>query len=1621
MLLALLQRGAADVLDSDSVDLDRSLFEQGLDSRRVLSLHAWCVDALGLDLPVSLPFERPTLHDLAAFIDELTGQDAPAPAAPAATAATPVPAAPAPLSRSRQPAMAEPIAIVGIGCRFPGGADRPGQFWSLLQAGTGTAGPLPPERGSPAMPVIGCFLPEVAGFDHGFFQLSPREAEALDPQARLLLEVTWEALEDAGQDIPRLAGREVGVFIGISNADYTLAQFHSGIADRVGPYAYTGSAPSLAAGRIAHAFGFQGPALAVDTACSSSLLAVHLAAEALRAGDCSMALAGGVNLILAPPGYASLGQLGALSPSGACRPFDDAADGYVRGEGCGVVVLKPLSAAQADGDAVLAVVLATAANHDGRSSGLTVPSGPAQTRVIQRALRRAGVDADDIDYLEAHGTGTPLGDPIEVRALDAVFAPRPAGAGRLPIGSVKGIIGHLESAAGIAGLIKATLVLRNGVIPPGPHLATPNRHLDWARLAVRVPNGGETLPQRDTPHRAGVSAFGFAGTNVHVVLEAASSGPALTPPTRSAANAPETHSLASPPGSAGLMPLSATSAPALRAQAQRWHAYALAHPAVPPQALAATTALRRSHLTHRAALRFTTDEQLVRQLRALAGGEPAEGAAVGRRRPDRLPRLGFVYTGQGAQWAGMGAALMQHAPVFRAAIEECDALIGPLAGWSVAALLQQPDSVAEIARTDRAQAAIFAVQYGLTALLARLGIVADCVVGHSCGEIAALHAAGMLTLAQACRVVTARGRLMQVAAGQGAMLAVAASEADVEPLLPGQVEVAAVNSPLGIVLAAPIGEVVALTRALEARSLPWQRLPVDFAFHSRQMAAAAEALADDLAELSATDARLPFYSTALGRRADRSDIDQAYWQRNVRGTVRFADAVAAMRRDGTTHFLEIGPHPALQRSLAECLEGIDDAAPPIATLRRGQGEEALTQALAALYAEGFDLRWDRLHAPPPDLPDAPLYPWQRARFWQPGFEPWSDAPASSPTTSGSRPEPTRYHVRWQEIAAPPTVSAPSRRLMVLADPADAGATDIARGLRAALHPCGPEAVGAAVAAALAGAARPTDILLLPDGAMRDAEAAPIAQRAGLRFVLAALTALGTAAGKPPLLWLVTRGAQAPADPDAAASGEGLGADAVWALLRSAASEFPELGCRRIDLSPQPGADEIGLLNRVLAAPDLPAPELAIRATVAATRFEAATLYAAQLDRSSRAAAARTLRVTRDGTYLLTGGCGSLGLLFARFLLARGARTLVLLGRSGATPAVHAALTSLTAGGAKVLVRQADVTNEAALCAVLAGIDRDLPPLAGVVHAAGVLEDGMLAGLDPADPLGGAFDRVLAPKLDGGWALHRATADRSLDFMLLLSSASVLLGSPGQGAYVAANAFLDALARYRSGLGMPTLSLRLGMVTGSTMAQRAAAAGRDVAADGVFPLTEAEVAAAIPGLWESGEPAATLMALRAEDWLARLPHDAARAWFAPLLSDRAPPSTPPNTQAVPAMRWGSGARAVTALRAELTAIVAAVTGLNPAEIATDRPLRELGVDSLMTLKIRGEIVRRIGCEVRITAFWAHPTIGAFARFLAGELGVLATVAPSPAVPEPSVPVAPVLGGPAALADKWEKYL
>lgn len=1578
LLLALVRQGAEAVLDLPAVLQDRSLFEQGMDSRRAVAMLSWLSGELGSALPVSLLFEKPTPDGLADAVLAIVDGSA--------LAAVPVavlpPAAHPPVAASGA------LAIIGMGCRFPGGANRPDLFWDLLLRETDATGPLPLGRGRPRAPVHGGFLGQVDQFDPGFFHLARREAEAIDPQARLLLEVCWEALEDAGLDVPALAGSETGVFVGVTSQDYALAQLHNPDPSRIGPYAYTGTSPSTAAGRVSHVLGLQGPAIALDTACSSSLVALHQAAEGIRSGDCTMALVAGVNLMLTPAGHVTLGQLGALSLSNVCRPFGDAADGYVRGEGCGVVVLKLLSQAQADGDRIHAVVLGSAVNHDGRSAGLTVPSGPAQAKVISRALARAGLAPDAIGYVEAHGTGTSLGDPVEARALDAVFGGKGSKGGRgvvgrqkLPVGSVKGNLGHLEAAAGMAGLIKAALALRHGVIPRSLHADVPSRHLPWSDLSIRLASKAEPWPEDGAPRRAGVSAFGMAGTNAHVVLQAAPEMPATVPSG----------------DAAGIMPVSAASPAALRAVAAQW-ADLVGQDGMQPGVVAAAAARRRGMLVHRAVVRFDGRNSLLRRLRALAANDPAEGVALGQRRSDRTARLGFVFSGQGSQWAGMGAQMIASEPAFHDAVTRCDAVMAPLCGWSVLDDLRGAASEEVLARTDRAQAAIFAVQYALTTLLAHYGVVPDCVVGHSCGEIAALHAAGVLTLEQACHVVLARGRHMQAVKADGVMLAVRGPQDILAPLLSDDVEISAINSPTSTVLSTGAAGMEGLVQQLNASGLAWRQLDVLYAFHSGRMTDAADALAADLTRLHGAVPSIPVYSTSVGRQLRPGEPNAAWWRANVRAPVRFADAVAAMQADETTHFLEVSPHPVLSHAVADCVEGGNEAV-VLGTLRRGSGQDTVHDALGALFAGGFDLRWDRLHPAAPLPEGLPLYPWQRVRLWPDRFDPWSDAGSASAAAESATVTSTpqgasgdRYGIEWEPLDVPAVPAMPGKAL-VIAAPTDP-LSSLAGQIGAELCVVDTPHIASTLEAALRGPARPSRIVLLLQPPRGGSDAA--AHRDILRRFLSTLLPLVRGAGAQPALWLV-----APkGGPD------GFGPDAAWALARTAAAEHPELGCRRVLLGTGPGPRDIAALTLLLGTADLADAELVIRdGQVYAARLNTVPAVAAPA-----VSATRPLVVRNDATYLVLGGTGSVGLVFAQILADRGARTLVLAGRHAASPDLR----QLEAAGVRVHLRTADAADPHALAALMQDIDRTLPPLAGVVHAAGVLHDGTVAALDLDDSLAGRFGDTLRPKLDGGIALHATTQGRALDFMLLVSSAAAMLGSAGQGAYAAANGFLDALAVWRNSHGQPTLSLQLGLVEGSAMLRRAQQAGQDVEALGMPPLARAALAAALPALWQEGTPVVTFMALRPQLWAEQHDTPALRTFLGAFLGADKHLTLP---RATPDM----AAASVDGLRAVLRDIVAAVTHTPAAQIATDQPLRELGVDSLMTLQIRDRVRQRLGVAPRIADFWSYPTVDAFARHLAARLDTRddageAAAKTSMAAPPPATPSVED-----ALADKWAKYL
>lgn len=874
---------------------------------------------------------------------------------------------------------ADRIAIVGMGCILPGGIESPAALWQLLMNRGDAVREVPPDRWNvdaihdPTPGVAGKtvtrrggFLDAVAQFDAGFFGLSPREAAVMDPQQRLLLETAWRALEDAGIPVEQLAGSMTGVYIGISHSDYHGIQKFG--RRQMDVHTATGGALSIAAARLSHRFDLRGRSLAIDTACSSSLVALDTACADLQRGECDMALVGGVNVILTPDVTISFSRAGMLSPDGRCKAFDASANGYVRGEGVGVVVLKSLARARADNDRIHAIIAATAVNQDGRTSTITVPSRDAQVQMLREACRKADIDPSQVAYVEAHGTGTAVGDPIEANAIGSVFGAGRAADNPCLIGSIKTNIGHLEPAAGIAGLIKAALCVNRGEIPASLHFTAPNPNIDFDGLGIAVARTSSHWPE-GSRRTAVVNSFGFGGTNSCAVLmeaiETDSGRPAVeesgTPVVLAISGATDR----------GRDAMCGTIADVIRKGA------ALSD-------VAGTLALRRSHLDRRCAVLAHTAEEAVALLEAQAGGQIRRGVSVGHKSGPH--RLGFVFTGQGAQWVGMGCALLRGCAAFRAAVMRCDDLFRPLSGWSIVDVLNTENADA-FDRTEIAQPLTFAIQVAIFETLAGLGIHPKLVIGHSIGEIAAAYACGALTLENAVRVVFHRSRLQERARSLGAMAAVGLSPEAVQPLLAtfgGAIEIAAINAPDLITVAGPSESLERFIEELsrDTNGVFCQRLRIDYAFHSSQMDPFKLELQDSLTGLQSVQPTLPMVSTVTGDLVGEGSLDARYWPCNMREPVLFKAAIDAAVDDGCTAFVEIGPHPALSPSIIACLERRGCNGLVVPSLRRDRPEQAsLTSVFADLHVNGAHVDWAALVAPGWRFTNLPGASFERTECW----------------------------------------------------------------------------------------------------------------------------------------------------------------------------------------------------------------------------------------------------------------------------------------------------------------------------------------------------------------------------------------------------------------------------------------------------------------------------------------------------------------------------------------------------------------------------------------------------------------------------------------------------------------
>ncbi|WP_327365147.1 type I polyketide synthase [Streptomyces sp. NBC_01217] len=975
ILLEVVRRHVGAVLgyaDPSDVEPLRSFREMGLDSLSSVNLRNRLSAATGLRLPVTVVFDHPNVQVLAREL--LTGLLGDEHASP-----VPVPAAP-PVAATDE----DPVVIVGMSCRFPGGVSTPEDLWTLVADGVDAITPFPtdrdwdiaalydPQPGTQGRTYVrdGGFLDDAADFDADFFGMSPREALATDPQQRLLLEASWEAIERAGIDPATLRGSQTGVFAGVMYNDYgsrPVRMPDEGVADYLG----NGSLTSVVSGRVAYVLGLEGPTMSVDTACSSSLVALHLAARALRDGECDLALAGGVTVLSLPEVYLDFSRQQGLAENGRAKPFAAAADGTALSEGVGVLVVERLSDARRLGHPVLAVVRGSAVNSDGASNGLTAPNGPSQQRVIRRALASAGLRADEVDVVEAHGTGTRLGDPIEAQALLATYGQereRP-----LLLGSVKSNIGHTQAAAGVAGVIKMVMAMRHGELPRTLHVDEPSPHVEWGAGRVELLTRAQPWPAGGRTRRAGISSFGIGGTNAHVIVEEAPSRAAV------AVVADVGVSVAAAPP----LVLSGRTEAALRAQARNLRDWLDREPGTDVRALAHALARTRTAFDHRAAVVAGDPASFASALETLAAGEPSDAIAQGVAAAGG--KTAFVFPGQGSQWAGMALELLDSSPVFARRLRECADAIGELAGWDVVDVLREAPGAPSLERIDVVQPVLFAVMVSLAELWRSYGVRPAAVIGHSQGEVAAACVAGALSLADAAKIVVVRSRALLELSGTGGMAVVALSADQVREWLSeaNGVSVAAVNGPSTTVVAGPVAGLEALLERCAADGVWARRVEADVAGHSVQVEAVRERLLAELGPIRPRRGTVPWLSTVTGAWMTGAEADAEYWYANVRRTVEFAGALDVALREGHRHFIEVSPHSVLVSAVEDMAEEAEVDAVVVGTLRRGEGGlDRFTRSLTQWWARGGTLDWDAvLGTERPARVDLPTYAFQRRRYW----------------------------------------------------------------------------------------------------------------------------------------------------------------------------------------------------------------------------------------------------------------------------------------------------------------------------------------------------------------------------------------------------------------------------------------------------------------------------------------------------------------------------------------------------------------------------------------------------------------------------------------------------------------
>ncbi len=1468
-------------------------------------------------------------------------------------------------------AVAEPVAVVGIGCRFPGDVDGPESFWDFLVAGRNAISTVPADRWDaeafyhpdPLTPgrmttKWGGFVPDVAGFDAEFFGITPREAAAMDPQQRMLLEVAWEALEHAGIPPDSLGGTRTAVMMGVYFNEYQSMLAAS--PQNVDAYSGTGNAHSITVGRISYLLGLRGPAVAVDTACSSSLVAVHLACQSLRLRETDLALAGGVSITLRPETQIAISAWGLLSPQGRCAAFDAAADGFVRGEGAGVVVLKRLTDAVRDGDQVLAVVRGSAVNQDGRSNGVTAPNTAAQCDVIADALRSGDVAPDSVNYVEAHGTGTVLGDPIEFEALAATYG---HGGDACALGAVKTNIGHLEAAAGIAGFIKATLAVQRATIPPNLHFSQWNPAIDAASTRFFVPTQNSPWPTAEGPRRAAVSSFGLGGTNAHVIIE---QGSELAPVSEGGEDT-------------GVSTLVVTGKTAQRMAAT---AQVLADWMEGPGAEVAVADVAHTVNHHRARqATFGTvvardRAQAIAGLRALAAGQHAPGV-VSHQDGSPGPGTVFVYSGRGSQWAGMGRQLLADEPAFAAAVAELEPVFVEQAGFSLRDVIATGK---ELVGIEQIQLGLIGMQLTLTELWRSYGVQPDLVIGHSMGEVAAAVVAGALTPAEGLRVTATRARLMAPLSGQGGMALLGLDAAATEALIADypQVTVGIYNSPRQTVIAGPTEQIDELIARVRAQNRFASRVNIEVAPHNPAMDALQPAMRSELADLTPRTPTIGIISTTYADLHTQPIFDAEHWATNMRNPVRFQQAIASAGSgaDGAYHtFIEISAHPLLTQAIADTLE---DAHRPtksaakylsIGTLQRDADDTVTFRT--NLYTADIAHPPHTCHPPEPH-PTIPTTPWQHTHHWIATTHPSTAAPedpgsnkvvVNGQSTSESRALEDWCHqlawpIRPAVRADPPSTAA----WLVVAD--NELCHELARAADSRVDSLSPPALAAGSdPAALLDALRGVDnVLYAPPvpGELLDIESAYQVFHATRRLA-AAMVASSATAISPPKLFIMTRNAQPISEGDRANPGHAV----LWGLGRSLALEHPEIWGGIIDLDDSMPA-ELAVRHVLTAAHGTDGEDQVV--------YRSGARHVPRLQR--RTLPGKPVTLNADASQLVIGATGNIGPHLIRQLARMGAKTIVAMARK---PGALDELTQcLAATGTDLIAVAADATDPAAMQTLFDRFGTELPPLEGIYLAAFAGRPALLSEMTDDD-----VTTMFRPKLDALALLHRRSLKSPVRHFVLFSSVSGLLGSRWLAHYTATSAFLDSFAGARRTMGLPATVVDWGLWKSLADVQKDAT--QISAESGLQPMADEVAIGALPLVMNPDAAVATVVV--AADW--PLLAAAYRTRGALRIVDDLLPA--PEDVGKGESEFRTSLRSCPAekrrdmLFDHVGALAATVMGMPPTEpLDPSAGFFQLGMDSLMSVTLQRALSESLGEFLPASVVFDYPTVYSLTDYLATVL-------------------------------------